>query len=103
MNCPHCGSEDIVKNGVTSSSGKQNYLCKSCKRQFVVNPERYRIPREKIELIDRLLLEKIPLAGIARAVQVSERWLQSYVNDKYVHVPRQVAATPKKRVFNTGM
>jgi len=29
------------------------------------------------ELIDRLLLERISLAGIARAVQVSEVWLQS--------------------------
>ncbi|PSP04430.1 MAG: IS1 family transposase, partial [Cyanobacteria bacterium QS_7_48_42] len=30
--------------------------------------------------IDKLLLEKIPLAGIARVAGVSEPWLQSYVN-----------------------
>ena len=29
------------------------------------------------DLIDKLLLEKIPLAGIARVVGVSEPWLQN--------------------------
>lgn len=33
-------------------------------------------------LVDRLLLENIPLAGVARAVQISEQWLQNYVNQK---------------------
>jgi hypothetical protein len=49
------------------------------------------------ELIDRLLLERISLAGIARAVQVSEQWLQTYVNEKYAKVPRSVQVTPKKK------
>lgn len=47
-------------------------------------------------MIDRLLLEKLPLAGIARAVQVSETWLQAYVNDKYTQVERQVKVAAKK-------
>ena len=49
------------------------------------------------ELVDRLLLESISLAGIARAVQVSEQWLQTYVNEKYAVVPRQVDVSAKKR------
>ena len=48
------------------------------------------------ELIDRLLLERISLAGIARAVQVSEQWLQTYVNQKYAIVPRSVQVRQKK-------
>lgn len=55
------------------------------------------ISDEKKALIDRLLLEKIPLAGIARAVQVSESWLQSYVNQKYENVSRQVQVSAKKK------
>lgn len=55
------------------------------------------IEQATLELIDRLLLKRISLAGIARAVQVSESWLQSYVNQKYRAVPRQVHVTPKKR------
>jgi hypothetical protein len=41
-----------------------------------------------------LLLKRLSLAGIARAAQVSEPWLQTYVNEK---VRRQVQVTPKKR------
>ncbi len=41
--------------------------------------------------------EKIPLAGIARAVEVSEPWLQNYVNGKYDAVPRQVKVQPKPK------
>jgi insertion element IS1 protein InsB len=47
------------------------------------------------ELIDKLLLERLSLAGIARATGVSERWLQDYVNDQYQGVLQQVEV-PKK-------
>ena len=51
-------------------------------------------------LIDRLLLEKIPLVGIARVLKISEPWLQNYVNYKYDEVPRQVTVQlkPKRRL-----
>lgn len=55
------------------------------------------ISEEKKALIDRLLLEKIPLAGIARAVQVSERWLQYYVNQKYREVPQEIQVSDKPK------
>lgn len=42
-------------------------------------------------------MERISLAGIARAVQVSEQWLQTYVNEKYASVPRQIHVSAKKR------
>ncbi len=40
MECLGCGSQQIVRKGVTSSSGQQNYLCKTCRRQFVEHLER---------------------------------------------------------------
>ncbi len=51
-------------------------------------------------LIERLLLEKIPLVGITRVLKISEPWLQNYVNDKYDEVPRQVTVQlkPKRRL-----
>ena len=61
------------------------------------NPTNVVISSETKALIDRLLLERISLAGIARAVQVSEKWLQDYVNAKYADVPRQVKVSSKKR------
>ena len=42
-------------------------------------------------------MERISLAGIARVVNVSEQWLQTYVNGKYRTVPRQVEITSKKK------
>ena len=68
-----------------------------CGRQFVEHPQKKTINQATRELIDRLLLERISLAGVARAVQVSEQWLQAYVNEKYASVPRSVQVTPKKR------
>ncbi len=64
-NCPNCYSEKTVKNGHIHN-GKQRYKCHECGRQFVENPEKIVISPEKRELIDRLLLERISLAGIAR-------------------------------------
>ena len=95
--CPNCDSSRIVKNG-RIHNGKQRFKCNECNRQFVENPEKIIMNQEKRELIDRLLLEKLSLAGISRAVKVSEKWLQMYVNQKYALVPREIRVTPKKRV-----
>jgi transposase-like protein len=97
MQCPQCHSDQIIKNGSTHN-GKPKYMCKACRRQFVEEPQDCRIPDATKALIDRLLLERISLAGIARAVGVSERWLQTYVNEKYRNVPREVRVRSKKNV-----
>lgn len=49
------------------------------------------------ELIDRLLLEKISLAGIVRATGVSSQWLQYYVNKKLGAVKQEVEVNSKKK------
>ncbi|NKN34561.1 IS1 family transposase [Marichromatium bheemlicum] len=90
MTCPQCHSNHVTKNGFNRLK-KQLYKCQDCGRQFVLHPAKGPVSQETRELIDRLLLEKISLAGIARAVKVSEAWLQNYVNEKYKKVPRQVA------------
>jgi hypothetical protein len=48
------------------------------------------IDQQTGELSDRLLLECISLAGIARALLISQQWLQTYVNEKHGGVPRSV-------------
>ena len=94
--CPSCNSEQIVKNGKIHS-GKQNYKCRNCGRQFVKNPQNKVIDQSTKDLIDNLLLEKIPVAGISRVTKVSEPWLQNYVNQKYESIPQQVKVTTKKK------
>jgi transposase-like protein len=95
IQCPECQSTNFKKNGHIHN-GKQRYLCKDCGRQFTPEGTKKTIGDETKTMIDRLLLEKLPLAGIARAVQVSETWLQAYVNDKYAQVERQVKVPVKK-------
>jgi insertion element IS1 protein InsB len=41
--------------------------------------------------VDRLLLERLSFAGIARAAQVSESWSQKYVNEQYENTPKEIA------------
>jgi len=92
--CPTCGSEHLIKNG-SVHNGKQKYQCKTCGHQFVVNPTKTTVSPEIKQLIDRLLLERISLRGIARVTQVSWSWLQDYVNPQLAQTPRQVKASGK--------
>ena len=100
--CPSCGSLEVVKNG-RIHNGKQNHKCRSCNRQFVENPQQKRIEQSTKDLINKLLLEKIPLAGIARVCDVSESWLQEYVNRRYEAVPQTVTVSSKKRLLNASV
>lgn len=96
MNCPKCQGKQITKYGHTHY-GKQRFRCQECSRQFVDNPTRQPISAETRGLIEKLLKERLALAGIARVTGVSKRWLQMYVNQKYYQTPRQVEVTQKKQ------
>jgi transposase-like protein len=96
ISCPTCESKHIVKNGKIHN-GKQNHKCRDCNRQFVENRQQKIISQSTKDLIDKLLLEKIPLAGIARVTEVSEVWLQGYVNAKYEAVPKEINIKAKKK------
>jgi insertion element IS1 protein InsB len=96
MKCPRCSSEQTVKNG-RIHNGKAKRMCKDCRRQFVPDATKKVISQQTWELIDKLLLEKIPLAGIVRVTGISADHLQTYVNRKYAAVPRVILQhTPKK-------
>jgi transposase-like protein len=78
---PICRSTKTVKHGHIHN-GKQRFKCHDCGRQFIEQPTQKIIDPATRKLIDRLRLERISLAAIARAAQVSEQWLQTYVNQK---------------------
>ena len=93
--CPRCQSEKVIRNG-TIHNGKPKWACKDCQRQFVENPAKPRISEDTKGQIDKLLLERLSLAGIVRVTGVSARWLQDYVNRKYAQTPRQVEVPVQK-------
>jgi insertion element IS1 protein InsB len=61
------------------------------------NPQFRKISDETKAMIDRLLLERLSLAGIARVTGVSERWLQDYVNQRDAEQSREAQVSVKKR------
>ena len=96
LKCPACGSESIKKNGHCENQ-KQNHCCKKRGRQFVEHPEKKVISQTEWQLVDKLLLEKIPLAGISRVTGISEPWLQQYVNKKYEEVQKKFDPPKSKK------
>lgn len=92
--CPTCGSGHLIRNG-SVHNGKPKHQCKNCGRQFVVNPTKTNVSTETKQLIDKLLLERISLRGIARVTQTSWSWLQNYVNQRLACTPRQIKLSEK--------
>ena len=95
ISCPRCESNRVVKNGFIHN-GNQNFKCKDCDRQFVLDPKNKVIEQETKDLIDKLLLEKLPWLGLRLVTGVSERWLQTYINTLYTSMPKNVEVWPKK-------
>jgi insertion element IS1 protein InsB len=91
--CPACGSTRFKKNGHTHN-GKQNHQCKTCPRQFVQCSEQYLISAETRVLIERLLLERISLRGICRAVGMGLRWLLGFIVTCFEPLPDHLHVQP---------
>ncbi len=87
--CPECGSGNIKLNGHIHN-GKQNYRCKVCGREFVLNPQNKIVPEETKDLIRKMLLERVPLRGICRVTEVSLPWLLSFIVEEYNKVPEDL-------------
>jgi transposase-like protein len=92
--CPRCDYLNFLKNGRIHNK-KPKYKCQECGRQFVERYQNKFISDETKKMINNLLLEKISLAGIARATGVSEKWLQNYVNSKYDKVYKKIKVSTK--------
>ncbi len=91
--CPQCGSGWYKRNGHIHT-GKQNHRCKLCGRAFVLNPENHVITEEQRTLIERLLLERISLRGICRAVGVGLRWLLQFMVEQFSAAPDHLNVKP---------
>jgi AraC-like DNA-binding protein len=58
----------------------------------VSDPQKKVISEAEKRYIDKLLFERISLAGISRVVGVSEQWLQGYISDLYASCPDDLEA-----------
>jgi len=99
MECPTCNLQDTTKNGFIHNR-KQRYVCKDCCRQFVENPPNKRIPQQLWDMVDKLILEKIPIAGISRVTETSEPWPQQYGRVRWNAVGEESGKTNHIERFN---
>lgn len=78
INCYHCGSEKLVKNG-HDPSGKQRYLCRGCGRASLENPAAVGYSEAKKEEILRAYEECSSLRGVARTFGVSRNTVSAWL------------------------
>ena len=91
--CPRCESPKYKKNG-HMHNGKQNHQCKDCGRQFVDCLEQDLVLDETRSLIERLLLERLSLRGICRAVGVGLKWLLGFIVTQFEALPDHLHVEP---------
>lgn len=89
--CPSCQSTLIKKNGRTHT-GKQNYRCLGCSRQFVQEPSQKIIDDPTKILVKKALLERVSLHGICRIFDVSMPWLLELIDDLIEEIPQGLNA-----------
>ena len=65
--CPHCGSEEIVRNG-KAPNGKQKYRCKACKKQ---SREHCQVP-EKLNIKVRVNKEQSASHALGHSDQATD-------------------------------
>jgi insertion element IS1 protein InsB len=91
--CPRCQSSRYKKNGHIHN-GKQNHQCQDCGRQFVEYFEQSLISDDTRALIERLLVERISLRGICRAVGVNLKWLLGFLVQCFEALPDHLHVQP---------
>jgi len=91
--CPRCGSPKYKRNGHIHN-GKQNHQCQDCGRQVVKCFEQYLISDDTRALVERLLVERISLRGICRAVGVRLKWLLGCIITCFEDLPDHLYVQP---------
>lgn len=72
INCPHCQSGKVVKNG-KKRNGAQNLLCRGCRRQFLASYRNKGVDPCIQSLILRMLERNSGIRDIEQIVRVSRQ------------------------------
>jgi len=91
LHCPDCQSTDIKKNGKKPSK-KQNYLCKTCGRQFI-GDHALKYKGWHSELIHKILLMLVRGVGIRDIAAIErisiKKVLSTLVGSNHILKPKQ--------------
>src|SRR5262245_6463514 len=91
--CPQCRSTSYKRND-NINTWQQKQDCKLCCRAFVLALENFVITEEQRALVERLLLERISLRGICRAVGVGLQWLLQFMSAQFQTAPEDLYVKP---------
>ena len=75
MQCPHCQSQQVIKNGnhqLRDGTPMQNYLCKSCRKRF---SERTGTPMARLRTPTSIVSLALKMRGDGMGVRASGRVL----------------------------
>ncbi|MBA3473288.1 MAG: IS1 family transposase [Rubrobacter sp.] len=89
--CRHCGSENIIRNGMTSNS-KQRFFCKDCSKNSREDPQPNGYDEKRKEEILRAYQERSSLRGLSRTFGVSRNTVTSWLKKKF-HVLPELSKT----------
>ncbi len=82
--CRHCGSDNIVRNGLTTNR-KQRFLCRACGRRSRENPQPNGYTEDERETILRAYEERSSLRGLSRTFGVSRNTVSNWLQKKPPH------------------
>jgi transposase-like protein len=88
--CPRCSSARIGKNG--RSDGKQRFICKDCRRQFV---EFVGYAAETRQLCIRMHLNGLSFRAIERVTGISRATIMLWVKQAAQDLPQDPETSPK--------
>ena len=80
MNCKHCESQEVVKDG-KNGSGSQRYLCRGCERHFTPEPNRIGYTDELKETAVKDYLDDGNFRRTGRRLKVNHQTVVNWVND----------------------
>lgn len=78
VQCPHCGSDRLVRNG-RAPNGKQKYRCRACQKQSRENPTPHAYPEPRRAEILRAYEERSSLRGLERTFGVSRHTVIAWI------------------------
>ena len=81
VECRHCQSVDVVRNGRTRNF-KQRFLCHGCGRSFRENAQPQGYSQEQKETILRAYEERSSLRGLERTFGVARQSVSSWLKKR---------------------
>lgn len=87
--CPYCLGTNLQPKG-WSRKKKRRFKCKDCKKHITYAGKDWFVSKNQIELIEKLLLERLALRAICRVVGISLSWILLYIKKLYKAQPKDL-------------